>query len=208
MLFIDWMMKSKSCYNVIRIWHFYKHFQSGGVRALKIFGTNLQICFLQHISDAMIGFLCFIGIQYMIGSVFFFFCDFKIQTFSIFCVFIDHFITAFISFAVSVISMCNKAHLIQYHFNLIHFTYNNNIVTCFIKKSKNKFFWSDSRQLMMSIYFRIGLNLGGLILVLDFEIILSIFVKMTDFQGIKDSSDILLSDNNSSLIILFKPLVP
>ena len=61
---------------------------------------------------------------------------------------------------------------------------------------------------MMSIYFRIGLNLGGLILVLDFEIILSIFVKMTDFQGIKDSSDILLSDNNSSLIILFKPLVP
>ena len=58
------------------------------------------------------------------------------------------------------------------------------------------FFWSASRQLMTSIYFRIGLDLDGLILVLSFRIFLSTFVKIADFQGIKDSSDIFLSDNN------------
>ena len=49
---------------------------------------------------------------------------------------------------------------------------------------------------MTSICFRIGLDLDGLILVLSFRIFLSTFVKIADFQGIKDSSDIFLSDNN------------
>ena len=49
---------------------------------------------------------------------------------------------------------------------------------------------------MKSICFRIGLDLDGLILVLSFDIFLSTFIKMVDFQGNKDSSDILLSDNN------------
>ena len=62
-----------------------------------------------------------------------------------------------------------------------------------------------SRQLMTSIYFRVGLDLDGLILVLSFEIFLPTFVKMGDFQGIKDSSDIFLSDKNFPLIRLSKP---
>ena len=49
---------------------------------------------------------------------------------------------------------------------------------------------------MTSICFRIGFDSNGLILVLSFEIFLSTFVKMADFQGIKDSPDIFLSDNN------------
>ena len=44
---------------------------------------------------------------------------------------------------------------------------------------------------MTSICFRIGLNLDVLILVLSFEIFLSTYVEMADFQGVKDSSDIL-----------------
>ena len=47
---------------------------------------------------------------------------------------------------------------------------------------------------MTSIYFRIELDLDGLILVFSFQIFLSTFVKMADFQGIKDSSDNFLSD--------------
>ena len=53
---------------------------------------------------------------------------------------------------------------------------------------------------MTSIFFRIGLELNGSILVLSFEIILSIFVKIEDFQGIKDSSDIFLLDNNFLIV--------
>ena len=47
---------------------------------------------------------------------------------------------------------------------------------------------------MTPVYFRIKLDLDGLILVLSFQIFLSIFVKMADFQGIKDSSGNFLLD--------------
>ena len=46
-----------------------------GVYELKTLGTDLEICFVEHILDAMMkraptGFLCILGIQRMIGSVF------------------------------------------------------------------------------------------------------------------------------------------
>ena len=75
-------------------------------------------------------------------------------------------------------------------------TYNSNIVGCFINRNWNKYFWSTSRQLMTEICFRIGLDIDGLTLVLRFEIFLSTFVKMADFQGLRNSSDILLICNN------------
>ena len=53
---------------------------------------------------------------------------------------------------------------------------------------------------MPSICFRIGLDLHGLVLVLSFEFFFLTFVKMADFQGNKDSSDIFLCDNNCPLI--------
>ena len=53
--------------------------------------------------------------------------------------------------------------------------------------------------------FRKGLDLDGLILVLSFELFWSTFVKMADFQGIKDSSDIFLLGNNFLLMRLSKP---
>ena len=58
---------------------------------------------------------------------------------------------------------------------------------------------------MTSICFRIELDLNSLIMVLSVETFLSAFVKMEDFQGIKDSSDIFLSDNSFILIRFFKP---
>ena len=67
------------------------------------------------------------------------------------------------------------------------------------------FYQSASRQLVMSICFRIGLDFDGLILVLSFENFLSTFFKMAEFQGIKGSSDIFLSYNNFLLIRLSKP---
>ena len=66
-------------------------------------------------------------------------------------------------------------------------------------------FWSASRQFTKSIYFRIGLDLDGLVPVLSFEIFLSTFVKMADFQCIKNSSDISLSNSNFPLIRMSKP---
>ena len=57
-------------------------------------------------------------------------CDFKTQTFSILYLFIRYLVTTFISFAVSVISMSDNVYLIQYHFNIIPFTHNRNIVGC------------------------------------------------------------------------------
>ena len=94
---------------------------------------KLEIRFVEDILDAVmkhapVGLLCILGIQYMIGSVFPFSCDFKTQTFSMFCVFIGYLIATFISFAVSVISMSHNACFNQYHFNIIPFTYNSNIV--------------------------------------------------------------------------------
>ena len=59
---------------------------------------------------------------------------------------------------------------------------------------------------MTSICFRIGFDFDGLILVLSFESFLSTFVKMADFQAIKDSSDIFLSDKNFPLVRLPKPI--
>ena len=119
------------------------------------------------------------------------------------CIFIYYLMTTYINFAVSVILMSNNGYFVQYHFNIIPFTYNSNIVGCFTNRSKNKLFMSASRQLMTSICFRIGLDLDVLIPVLSFEVSWSTFHKMADFQGIKDSSDIFLSDNNLSLIRLY-----
>ena len=54
---------------------------------------------------------------------------------------------------------------------------------------------------MTEICFRIGLDIDGLILVLRFEIFLSTFVKMADFQGLKNFSDILLICNNFQFMV-------
>ena len=86
--------------------------------------------------------------------------------------------------------MSNNAYFVQYYFNIIPFTYNSYLDALSIGTRIN-FFLSASRQLMTSICFRIGLNLDVLILVLSFEIFLSTYVEMADFQGVKDSSDIL-----------------
>ena len=58
---------------------------------------------------------------------------------------------------------------------------------------------------MTSIYFRIRLDTDGIILILSFEVSLSTFIKMADFHGIKDSSDIFLPNNNFPLIQFSKP---
>ena len=135
---------------------------------------DLEIYFIQQIFDAMmkralVGFLCILGMKYMIGSVFFFSRGFKTQTFSTFCAFIYYLITTFFSFVVSVIFKFNNAYLIQYHFNRIPFTYSGNIAGCFINRNKKKLFWSASRQLKTLFCFRIELDLDGLILDLSFE---------------------------------------
>ena len=70
--------------------------------------------------------------------------------------------------------------------------------------ARAKSFWSASRQPLTSICFKIELDLDGLILVLIFEIFLSTFVEMAHLQGIKDSSDIFLSD---TLDFFYKQLV-
>ena len=56
---------------------------------------------------------------------------------------------------------------------------------------------------MTSTCFRTGFT--GFNSSLKFEIFLSNFGKMADFQGIKDSSDIFLSGNSFPLIRLSKP---
>ena len=71
---------------------------------------------------------------------FFFFCDFEIQKFSIFCISIYYLTTTFISFAVSVISMSNNAYFIQYQSHTIPFTYNSKIVGRLINSNKNEIF--------------------------------------------------------------------
>ena len=134
----------------------------------------------------------------MIGSIFFFLWDLKTQKFSIFCVSIYYRITNVISFAVSVLFMSNNAYFIQYNFNIIPFTYNSNIAGCLIQlQIRANPFWSTSGQLMKSIYFRISLGLDGLILVWSSDEFSSTFVKMANFQSIKNSWDIFLSDNFS-----------
>lgn len=84
-------------------------------------------------------------------------------------VFINYPIAIFINFAVSVISMSNNVYFIQYHFNIIPLTCNSNIVGWLINRTRKRFFWSALRQLMTSIYSRLGLNLDGFILVFSFE---------------------------------------
>ena len=88
------------------------------------------------IKHAPIGFLCILGAQCMISSVFFFLRDFKTQTIIVFCVFVYYLITTFISFAVTVISIPNNAYFIQYHFKITQFIYNSNIAGCFINKDE------------------------------------------------------------------------
>ena len=84
-------------------------------------------------------------------------------------VFINYLIATFINFAVSVISMSNNVYFIQYHFNIIPLTCNSNIVEWLINRTRKRFFWSALRQLMTSIYSRLGLNLDDFILVFSFE---------------------------------------
>ena len=99
--------------------------------------------------------------------------------------------------------MSNNVYFIHYHFNIIPFKCNSNIVGCFINRRRKNLFWSTSRQIMMSISFKMILH--NLILVFSFETFFSTFVKMTDFQGVKDFSDIFLSDNNFPLTRLSMP---
>ena len=90
---------------------------------------------------------------------FFFLCDFKIRMFSIICAFICYLITTFISAAVN--SMSSNAYLIRYHFN---------IGGCFINRNKNKLFWGHLKTAYDVNFFRIGLDLDSLILILNFDI--------------------------------------
>ena len=100
--------------------------------------------------------LMHLGIQYTIASVYYFSITLKVKRLVYF-----------------LFSSINSSHLLshlfpEYHFNLIPSTYNGNIVECFVNRNHNKLFGSASRHLMTSIYFRIGLDLGGLILVFSF----------------------------------------
>ena len=59
--------------------------------SFKTVETDLQICFVEHILDAMmeqvpVEFLCILGVLYLSGSVFFFFCNFETHASIIFCV--------------------------------------------------------------------------------------------------------------------------
>ena len=75
----------------------------------------------------------------------------------------------------------------------------------FTIRTRKNIFWSVLKQFMSNlnnsaqsiiICFTIGLDLDGLILVLSFEIFLSTFVKIADFQDIEGFTDIfLLADN-------------
>ena len=52
-----------------------------GLYELQDIGNSRVACFVEHILDAVmkhapVGFLCILGIQNMIGSVFFLFCNF------------------------------------------------------------------------------------------------------------------------------------
>ena len=106
-----------------------------GVYELKDIGNRFRNCFVEHILDAVVkhepvGFLYILGIQDIISSVFSFSMILKPRrlVYSVFY----YLIPACISFAASVISMSNNAYFIQYHFNIIPFAYNSNIVGCFI----------------------------------------------------------------------------
>ena len=111
---------------------------------MKTLKTDLEVCFVKHILAAMkkrapIGFLFILGIQCVIGSVFYFSAILKPKRFVYILCF--HLLSHHnFPFAVSVISMSNNACLRQYHFNTIPFTYNSNIVGCFINRNKNNLF--------------------------------------------------------------------
>ena len=64
----------------------------------------------------------------------------SIAFFSICSILVYYLIATFISFTVRIISMYDSACFIKYHFNIIPFTYNSNIVGCFINSKKNKLF--------------------------------------------------------------------
>ena len=100
-------------------------------------------------------------------------------------IFIYYLITNFIRFAVSITSMSNNAYFIQCHFNLMPFTYNNNIVGCFINMNKSKLFWRASRQLRTSVCYITGLDLHGLILFLMFDIFCQPLLKSQTYKILK-----------------------
>ena len=120
--------------------------------SLNTLETDFGICFVEHLSDAVMkrgpfGFFTHFRNPVHDRQRFFFFGDFKTQMFSIFCVFIHYLITTFISFAVSVISMSNSDYFIQYYFNIILFTYNSNIAGyCVSRCSRDSsdIFFSDT----------------------------------------------------------------
>ena len=140
------MMGSEICktQNLLKFdkhWTFLWKFLMLEYMSLKWLKTDLELCFAEHILNAMMKrprarFLCILEVQYMIGSVFLFFYHFKTQTFSRLCVFIYYLMKTFISFAVSVISMSNNTYFNQYPFNIIPFTYNRNVFGCFINRNK------------------------------------------------------------------------
>ena len=149
-------------------------------------GETCTFWILMHFRNTVHDWYCF----------FFFFYNFKTQKFSIFCIFICYLITTFISFVLIVMSMPNNAFFIQYHFNSIPL----HVIAALLDALT-----IGTIELMTSICFSIGLVSDGFILVLSFDIFLSAFAKMTDFQGNKDSSDIFLSDDRFPLR-LSKPL--
>ena len=117
-------------------------------------------------------------IRYIIGCVFWFSVILKPKrlVFLVFSSIISS--RLLLAFAVSVVSMSKNTYFTQQNFNIIPFTYNSNIVRCFINRNKKRPFWIDLRQVMTSICFRIGLDLDQLILVLSFETFLSTLFNM------------------------------
>ena len=106
--------------------------------------TDLEICFVEHILDTManlvpLGFLCIWKFQYMIGSFYSFSVILKPRRLVYSVFFFYYLVTTFISFAVSFISISSSAYLIQYHFNIVSFTYNKYILGYSINRDTNKF---------------------------------------------------------------------
>ena len=164
MLFKNWKMLSEFCEtqnfdkNLAFLWNF-SIWEYGSLKTLE---TNLEIRFVEHILDAIMKRATDswrAGIHYLFGSIFLFLCDFKIQMVSIICVFICYLITTFVRFAV--ISMSSNAYFIRYHFNIGGF---------FVNRNKNKLFWGHLKTAYDVNFFRIGLDLDSLILILNFDI--------------------------------------
>ena len=113
--------------------------------------------------------------------------DFKTWTFSLFCVF--HLLSHHNSY-LSVAPMHNNA------FNIIPFTYNSNADRWFVNRNNSKHFLECFKTAYDVNLFQNKIRFRWFNSSFKLWNSLSTFVKMADFQGIKDSSDMFLSDNN------------